>query len=259
MRGEKQTFVLPSNSADSWAGPRKTGESMDIQNCWDDVSAVLGAGVDRLILFGPPGTGKTHAALHLGVSGEVERLICTEDITSAEVTGSYVPNGEGGWRWHDGPAIRAWRAGRRFVVDEVDRASGDVLSLLLAMTDTNGSAQWHHPITGEVVHPAPGYSVVMTTNLEEMALLPPALRDRFPVAIRIDRPHRDALATLSSDLRAAAAQGSLGDVSRRISLRSFYAFDRLRGELGASRAATLLFGDRAHDFLDAIRIGTVTP
>lgn len=232
---------------------------MEMTHCWDDVAAVLEAGVDRLILFGPPGTGKTHAALHVGVAGEVERLICTEDITSAEVTGSYVPTGEGGWQWHDGPAIRAWRSGRRFVVDEVDRASGDVLSLLLAMTDTNGSAQWHHPVTGEVVRPAPGYSVVMTTNVEEMSLLPPALRDRFPIAIRIDRPHRDALALLSSDLRAAAAQGSIGDATRRVSLRGFYAFDRLRSELGAPRAATLLFGERAQDFLDAIRIGSVTP
>jgi len=232
---------------------------MEIHSCWDDVTAVLEAGVDRLILFGPPGTGKTHAALHVGVAGGVERLVCTEDITSAEVTGSYVPNGDGGWQWHDGPAIRAWRSGRRFVVDEVDRASGDVLSLLLAMTDTNGSAQWHHPITGEVVRPAPGYSVVMTTNVEEMSLLPPALSDRFPVAIRIDRPHRDALALLSSDLRAAAAHGSLGDSTRRVSLRGFYAFDRLRGDFGATRAATLLFGERAQDFLDAIRIGSVTP
>ena len=232
---------------------------MDSGNCWNDLSDVLRAGVDRVILFGPPGTGKTHAALHLDVAGGVERLICTEDITSAEVTGSYVPTGGGGWQWHDGPAIRAWRYGRRFVVDEVDRASGDVLSLLLAMTDTNGSAQWHHPVTGEVIRPEPGYSVIMTTNLEEMALLPPALRDRFPVAIRIDRPHPEALTLLHPDLRAAAAHGSCGDASRRVSLRSFYAFDRLRVDLGATRAAQLLFGDQAADFLDALRIGSVSP
>ena len=175
---------------------------------------------------------------------------------SAEVTGSYVPTGEGGWQWHDGPAIRAWRSGRRFVVDEVDRASGDVLSLLLAMTDTNGSAQWHHPVTGEVVRPAAGYSVVMTTNVEEMSLLPPALRDRFPIAIRIDRPHRDALALLSSDLRAAAAQrlGSRGCgrwSMRRVLRVRFARLDRTAGRSRSARvAASPRGGPAPHAFAE---------
>lgn len=232
---------------------------MEIQRCWRDVSDVLDAGLDRLILFGPPGTGKTYAALHLATHRGVERLTCTDDITSAEVTGSYTPTGDGGWRWSDGPALRAWRAGARLVVDEVDRASGDVLSLLLAMTDSNGSARWHHPITGECVTPSPGFSVVMTTNLDDVSLLPPALADRFPVAIRIDRPHHDAVARLSPDLRESALNGVIGDSSRHVSLRRFYAFDQLRASLGQTQAARLVFGERGPDVIDALTIGRLSP
>jgi len=37
----------------------------DNYTCWDTFNDVLAAGVDRIILFGPPGTGKTFSALHV--------------------------------------------------------------------------------------------------------------------------------------------------------------------------------------------------
>jgi len=230
----------------------------DVGECWKDLADALSAGADRILLYGPPGTGKTYAALHMGVRhGYAERLVCTEDLTSAEITGSWMPVGSGRWEWLEGPAIRAWRGvtGHRLVVDEVDRASGDALSTLLLVTDSSDSARWRSPETGEWVAPAPDFSVVMTTNAEEMTYVPEALRDRFPVAIRIDRPHPAALMRLSEDLRAPALYGSVGD-GRRLSLRSFYAFDQLRSTLGSERAAALLFGVRdGQSILDSLRIG----
>jgi hypothetical protein len=99
----------------------------------------------------------------------------------------------------------------------------------------------------------------MTTNLERPEELPSALRDRFPVVIRIDRPHPSSVLSLSSDLRQLAMHGSLGDEDRRVSLRAFYAFDRLRSLHGANRAATLLFGsERATSFLDALTISSMS-
>jgi hypothetical protein len=49
----------------------------------------------------------------------------------------------------------------------------------------------------------------------------------------------------------------LGD--RRIDLRSFYAFDNLRKSVGAELAANLLFAGSAREFLDAIKVDTLTP
>jgi nitric oxide reductase NorQ protein len=233
---------------------------VELTGGWRDLADALDAGIDRVILYGPPGTGKTYAALHFGV-GDVpaERLVCTEDLTTADVTGCWAPVGEGRWEWIEGPAIRAWRHGARLVVDEVDRASGDVLSLLLAMTDSDGSTLWRHPRTGDVMYPNSRFSVVMTTNLDRVDELPPALLDRFPVAIPIDRPHPASVLTLSPDLRAAALNGSLGDPDRRVSLRRFAAFDRLRAPLGDERAAALVFGAaRATAFLDALAISALS-
>ena len=238
-------------------------EQGELGQCLRDVADVLAAGIDRVVLYGPPGTGKTYAALHAGVvRGPAERLVCTEDLTTGEITGTWMPAGDGTWRWREGPAIRAWNAhggrGGRLVVDEVDRASGDALSTLLAMTDSADSARWRNPETGEWVTPGPEFSVVMTTNVEDLDELPAALRDRFAVRLRVDRPHIEAVERLSEDLRGPALAGSLGEESRRISLRSFYAFDQLRRHYGASRAADLVFGDtKAGGVLDALRVAAL--
>ena len=239
------------------------GECVDesLAPCWNDVVDVLASGVRRLLLFGPPGLGKTYAALRLATSGPAERLTCTEDLTSAEVTGSWMPVGSGRWEWREGPGIRAWRAnegrGGRLVVDEADRASGDALSTLLLICDSPDSARWRHPESGEWVKPGEEFTAVVTTNSLTLEEIPVALRDRFPVAVYIDRPHPGALQSLSEDLKAPALAGALGGDDRYVSLRSYYAFDALRARVGAERAASLVFGPRAEAILDALTIGSL--
>ena len=233
----------------------------NLEGCWLEVNDALEAGVDRLILFGPPGTGKTYAGLNIGDTARgAHRLVCTDDMTNADVTGAWMPNERGTWTWKNGAAVLAWQGngeqGGRLVIDEIDKAGGDVFATLLAMTDTVDSAKWLHPETNQLIVPRDGFSVVMTTNVEEMDELPAALKDRFPVAIRVDRPHPAALDRLSVDLREMANRmADAGD--RRISLRAFYAFDKLRTNLGQERAAKMVFGRRAKSILDAMAIDSM--
>jgi MoxR-like ATPase len=235
----------------------------NLPECWQDVNDILASGINKLILFGPPGTGKTFAGLNMGnVLAGAHRLICNEDMTSADVTGHFKPSGDGTWKWQDGTVIKAWQGdginGGRVVADEIDRASGDVMSQLLAMFDSEESASWEHPESGRILKPKKGFSVFMTTNIEDMRELPQALKDRFPVAVRINTPHPDALTMLSPDLRGAAAASADADRDRRFSVRAFMAFDTLRKTVSVEKAARLTFGKHYQSVLDAILVNGVS-
>ena len=232
-----------------------------LPDCWQTLYDALVAGIDRIVLYGPPGTGKTFAGLTMGdTSAGAFRLVCTEDMTNGDVTGSFMPNSDGSFSWVAGAALKAWDGdgtrGGRLIADEIDKAGGDVAATLLAMLDGEDSASWEHPETGRIHRPKPGFSAVMTTNIENMEELPPALLDRFPVRVRIDQPHPNAVELLSRDLRPMAVQNAdAGD--RRISLRTLMAFDKIRKIHGDERAATIVFGRRAQDILDAMKVEAV--
>lgn len=237
-------------------------DTNNIPQCWQDFHDVIDAGAKQVILYGPPGTGKTYAGLHAGdVNNGAWRLVCTEEMTAADVVGHWMPSSGGAWEWHDGSVIKAWQGnglnGGRVVADEIDKANGDVLGMLLAMFDSQESATWQRPDTGRTMRPLDGFSVVMTTNIENMDELPTALKDRFPIAIRINTPHPKALEVLSPDLRKAAAASADADKSRRFSIRTFMEFDRMRKTLGDERAAKIVFTKRANDIMEAIKINAV--
>lgn len=240
---------------------KATPETTTLPECWKALEECLNAGIDRVILFGPSGIGKTYAGMTLGdVSAGAYRLVCTEDMTNLDVTGGFMPNGTGGFQWLDGSALKAWKGdgkkGGRLIVDEIDKASGDVFATLLAMLDSPESASFENPESGAVIKPLAGFSAIMTTNIENMGELPTALADRFPVRIRINEPHPNALLRLSSDLREYAVRmADAGD--DRISLRAFIALDTLRKSVGMERACQLTFGDRARQILDALAIDGV--
>lgn len=220
---------------------------------WPLVERILSSPLVRTVfVWGPPGAGKTYAALNFGVQGGVCPVTLTEDTPTAELRGFYRPVGRD-LAWNDGPVTTAMRAGSRLVLNELTHASPEVFSFLHPILEHVETACVTLP-TGEVVRPAPGFQVVATSN-QGPEDLPFALRDRFDCILEVQDPHPDALARLSPELRRAAERSIHLEGERRVGLRGWLSVQRLEPALGLLDACRATFGPARGALLhDALRL-----
>ena len=204
-------------------------------------------------LFGPPGTGKTYGAYHIGrPNGDVYAVTLTPDTSAAELRGTWIPHGNE-FRWHDGPFTAAMREGARLIINEVSHASDDVQALLYPVLESEMTARLTLP-TRETVRPAKNFQVVCTDNASP-AMLPPALRDRFDCVVEVDEPHPDALARLSESLRRAALQSLKLEAERALGMRVWLTIERFRDLLGLADACRAVLGrERGAQVYDALSL-----
>jgi len=225
---------------------------------WNIIEAVE-RGAPRVLLYGPPGTGKTtsayNAASTLGKS--LYNVTLSDETPAAELRGHFVPMGTE-WRWMHGPAVRAYLEGAVLVLDEIDKASQDCLDFLHGLLNDKKLAGRPVQISlpnGETISPHDDFQVIATMN-GEIEDLPPALQDRFAIAIEVRNPHPDAIAALPKDLQSAAKKvEDYEQAQRPATLRRWGAFALLRElpDVGAENAAKAIFAHRAGELLDAIK------
>ena len=210
----------------------------------------------RMLIVGPPGVGKSYAAVRAGDT--YYQVTLSEDLTWQELMGHYVPKGTV-FVWHDGPVAQAMREGAILVLNEVGRASSAVLDGLLGVLDDPEVCCVSLP-TGENLKPAKGFRVIATSN-SGPETLDVALQDRFEVMVSLAVPNPALIKRLNS------AKAGLGDaiansyasgesaISPRRAL-SFVAF--MKAGHNAKVAAVMAFGAKASDFLNALTASGVT-
>ena len=212
---------------------------------------------NRVLLWGPPGVGKTYTAMHSpGSHKTTHSVTLTEETPAAELRGHYIPKGNK-FVWTDGPAITAWRNGDRLVLNEIGEAGADLLTFLYAICDDPEFARITLP-TGEMVKPEEGFQVIATTN-EPPEVLSAALRDRFIPTIHIFAPPTEALDQFSH-LRDAVKEttNTRDQGAAALSLRQWLAFKQFSSLLPTDDlgiAAELAFGKKiALDLMATLEI-----
>ncbi len=153
-----------------------------------------------LMVYGPPGAGKTYLGLFLAEKENygIEILTGKESLRDEDMIGTFKVLEGNKVVWIDGPLTRAFRrasAGEKVVllVDEITRIPTRYLNLFIEVInnyDPNYYRFYNH-LTGEVLK-APRENLVffVTANVNQVGTneIPEALLDRFSAYLYVDYP-----------------------------------------------------------------------
>jgi hypothetical protein len=136
------------------------------------------------LFYGAPGCGKT-ALVEAAFGDDLYTILGSGDTEVADLVGSYVDTGSG-FRWEDGPLLKAAMEGKPLLIDEVGLIDPKVMSIVYGLMDGRKEyAVTANPERG-VVKAQDGFYVVGATNPNAPGVrLSEALLSRFGIQVEM--------------------------------------------------------------------------
>lgn len=155
-------------------------------NYWDvDVLKKARAEGVFILLTGEAGTGKT-AMAEAAFGEELITMVITGETTVDNIVGSFLPDGEGGYIWVDGPLLTAVKEGLPILMDEILLGDPKVLSVVYPLLDGRGFLDVSTNPNIGVVYAKEGFYLLGAGNPDAIgAKLSGPLKSRFTVQTKV--------------------------------------------------------------------------
>ncbi|MBI2844013.1 MAG: AAA family ATPase [Armatimonadetes bacterium] len=136
------------------------------------------------LLVGPTATGKSLCAFEAFDRTAAKKPVFAieghESMKEFDLLGGFVPDGGGGFEWHDGVLVQAMKAGGYLFIDEANRMPTRTLNILLGVLSRGAVVLTEHG--SKEIRAGPGFQTVMAMNLGKgysVNTLDTALLNRF--------------------------------------------------------------------------------
>lgn len=185
-----------------------------------------------LMVFGPPGSGKTYLGLYLAEKDgyQLEILAGKESLRDEDMIGTFRIVDGSNAKWIDGPLTRAFRRAANgekvmLIVDEITRIPTRYLNIFIEVMnnyDPDNYVFYNH-ITGETLRaPRENLVIFATANVNQVGTneIPEALLDRFASYLYVDFP------SMEEELKILKHHG-LSDETAQVLVRFAHATRRM--------------------------------
>jgi MoxR-like ATPase len=214
----------------------------------EQLPVILTAGITRVLLHGPPDTGKTTTAGKLAEKRgqQVFRLQCSRDQGIEDLLGQFTLS-DGSTKFAPGPIPQAMACGGMLICDEFDFRNPAHDSIYHSVLDEREIAEVRLP-DGTTVKPADGFTVVCTTNAAPNVFSAALLR-RWELKLYCAIAHPEALASLppkqAKFLNNLQSGQKVPEFRFELSVSAFKAVARLSAVVPEDHALTMVFGEQA--------------
>jgi len=207
--------IPPVELADKYVNRKLTGNVLDFS-----LFDYARANKREVLIYGPTGPGKTTSVVAWAARNSLRLAAVSGNaaLEPSQLIGKYVPDGNGGFEWIDGPVTDVVRNGGVLILDELNFISPKIYTILYSLLDGRHCLILldHH---GETIQAHPDLTIFATMNPDYVGTTPLnfAMRNRFTIQVPWDYDDEvesklvksKAILTIAKQLRTEAAKGEL--------------------------------------------------